>query len=91
VPTASLSNITILTSTTLAISIERSPDLPAAVWASVGRSAGQGGDDGFSDGRQRRLRGAGRDSFFPARGSEAKMLEEGVGDHGHQRRAMTSP
>src|ERR1700733_12953033 len=52
-------------STTLALSIERSPDLPAAVLASVGRSAGQGGDDGFSDGRQRRLRRAGRDSFFP--------------------------
>jgi hypothetical protein len=52
------------------------------------RSAGQGGDDGFSYGRQRRLRRAGGDSFFPARGGEAKMLEEGVGDHGHQRMAM---
>ena len=79
-------------STTLALSIERSADLPAAVWASVGRGAGQGDDDGFSYGRQRRLRRAGRDFFSPARGGEAKMLEEGVGDHGHQRVAMkTSP
>src|SRR5271156_1254147 len=51
--------------TTLALSIERSADLPAAVWASVRRSAGQGGDDGFPYGRQRRSRRAGGDSFFP--------------------------
>ena len=76
----------------MALSIERSPDLPAAVLASVGRGAGHGGDDGFSDGRQRRLRRTGGDSFSPARGGEAKMLEEGVRDHGHQRMAMkTSP
>jgi hypothetical protein len=36
-----------LPSTTLALSIERSADLPAAVRAPVGRSAGQGGDDAF--------------------------------------------
>jgi hypothetical protein len=52
-------------STTLALSSERSADLSAAVWASEGRSAGPGDDDGFSYGRQRRLRRAGRDSFFP--------------------------
>ena len=53
------------TSTTLALSMELCADLSAAVWASIGRSAGQGGDDGFSYCRQRWLRRAGGDSFFP--------------------------
>jgi tRNA(Arg) A34 adenosine deaminase TadA len=44
---------------------ERSADLPAAVRASVGWSARQGCDDGFSYGRQRWLRRPSGDSFFP--------------------------
>src|SRR5271155_364213 len=52
-------------STTLALSFERSADLSAAMRASVGRSARQGCDDGFSYGRQRWLRWPAGDSFFP--------------------------
>ena len=52
-------------STTLALSFERYADLSAAVRASVGRSARQGDDDGFSDGRQRWLRRAADNSFLP--------------------------
>jgi hypothetical protein len=29
--------------------------------------------------------------FSPDRGGEAKMLEEGEGDHGHQRVVMKTP
>ena len=60
--------------------------------ASIRRSAGQGGDDGFPYRWQCWLRGPAEIFFSPARGGEAKMLEEGVCDHGHQRVAMkTSP
>src|ERR1700680_4159891 len=71
-------------STTLALSIERSADLPAAVRASVGRSARQGGDDGFSYGRQCRLRRAGGDSFFP------RSRRRGEDAGGRRRRSWAS-
>src|SRR5271167_3179140 len=71
-------------STTLALSCEWSVDLAAAVWASVGRSAGQGDDDGFSNRRQRRLRRAGRDSFFP----RSRRRDEDAG--GKRKRSWSS-
>ena len=39
-------------------------------------------------GRQARLRGRSVDSFFPPHLCETTMLQEGVGDHGHQRVTM---
>ena len=50
------------------------------MWASVGRRARQGGGDGWG--------GPAGILFSPARGGEATVLEEGIGDHGHQRVAM---
>ena len=75
-------------STTLAVSFEWPANASAAMWTSVGWCAGSR--------RRRRLFGwpaasveAGQRRFFsPARGGEATVLEEGVGDHGHQRVAM---
>jgi branched-chain amino acid transport system substrate-binding protein len=49
-------------------------------------------DDGLAYRRQAWLRRRSVDSFFPPHLREATVLQEGVGDHGHQRVAMkTSP
>ena len=67
-------------------------DLPTAVWASVGRSAGQATMTFFRIAGSVGCGGPAEILFSPARGGEAKMLEEGVGDHSHQLMAMkTSP
>src|ERR1700675_261698 len=81
---ARLVNMLTSPSTTLALSSERSSDLSAAVWTSVGRGAGQGDDDGFSYGRQGRLRRAGRDSFFP------RSRRRGEDAGGRRRRSWSS-
>jgi len=53
---------------------------------SIGWSARDGDDEGFANGRRRWLRGArGRHFFRPPAAAEATMLEEGVGDHRHER------
>jgi hypothetical protein len=45
-------------------------------------------DDGLAYRRQPRLRRRSVASFFPPRLFEATVLQEGVGDHGHQCVAM---
>src|SRR5450755_2921911 len=52
-------------STTLADLFEQSAKRSPAVWASVGQRANENGDDGAPGRRQRRLRRAFGDSFFP--------------------------
>jgi hypothetical protein len=61
----------------------------AAVWTSLWRRLWRkGGDDCASHGLQSWLRWTDGDSFFPPRVGEAPVLEEGIGDHGHQRMAV---
>jgi hypothetical protein len=71
-------------STTLALSFERSADLPAAVRTSVGWRARQGCDDGFSYGRQGRLRRPAGDCFFP------RSRRRGEDGGGRRRRSWPS-
>ena len=52
--------------------------------AARGRRGGESGEDGATHGRQGRLRWTASDSFFPRRGFEAVVLEEGEGEHHHQ-------
>jgi hypothetical protein len=65
-------------------------DSPFAVRTSLRRWLKDEFDDGVAYGRQGRLRRWAVDSFFLPRLSEATMLEERVGDHGHERMTMES-
>jgi hypothetical protein len=56
--------------------------------ASLWRRSDEETDDGVTHGRQAWLRRRSGDSFFPPRAGEAAMLEEGVGDHCHERMTM---
>jgi hypothetical protein len=63
-------------------------DLSSAVWACLwGRSKNEI-DDGLAYRRQAWLRRRPVDSFFSPCLNEATVLQESVGDHGHQRVAM---
>src|SRR5271168_749657 len=83
-------------STTLAVSFERSWGSSTAMRASVWRSAPQGYDDGLPNGRQRRLRRAGGDSFFPRsrrRGGDVggRRRRSSSSAHGGEGLAMIAP
>jgi hypothetical protein len=63
-------------------------DLSFAVRASLRPRSNDEFDDGVAYGRQARLRRWAVDSFFPSRLCETAVLEECVGDHGHERMTM---
>jgi len=60
----------------------------SAVRASLRRQSSDERDDGVTDGRQAWLRRRSVDSFFPSRCFEATVLQEGEGEHGHERMAV---
>src|SRR5450631_3053103 len=71
-------------STTLADLFEQSAKRSPAVWASVGQRANENGDDGAPDRRQRRLRRAFGDSFFP------RSLQRDAGFADRRKRSWSS-
>src|SRR5215510_7540859 len=56
----------------------------SAVWTSLWRRSCQESENGVTYGGQSWLGRRAVDSFFPPCGCEAAILEEGVGDHGHE-------
>src|SRR5476649_1384872 len=74
----------VLASTSLADLFERSAKRSPAVWASVGRGAGENGDEGAPGRRQRQLRRAFGDSFFP------RSLQRDAGFADRRKRSWSS-